>query len=267
MRAYHWSTFGSTQGILIPLTKAEDDNFAISSLVKRTNVHLIGLDTSARRCHSIALGITRKATEFTFKEKGKNTLHGSGDKKIAHNCFIDCHAEVWTRFPVVPAVRRQTITSSANRSPRSIIFVTDRDHAAYPTYFIDLILSFERTTRKPTASELSSTVVEAKQYEVFVLNPLQDISTFCAGEWLVDLLCLIPLHIAITRDNRFVPLKDGVYSAELERSLLGADVARIIDNLSFGWYESLFASYMAKKVRCGLNLLLVFFKMTSDLCE
>ncbi|KAI0921705.1 hypothetical protein AcW2_006594 [Taiwanofungus camphoratus] len=247
MRAYHWSTFGSTQGILIPLTKAEDDNFAISSLVKRTNVHLIGLDTSARRCHSIALGITRKATEFTFKEKGKNTLHGSGDKKIAHNCFIDCHAEVWTRFPVVPAVRRQTITSSANRSPRSIIFVTDRDHAAYPTYFIDLILSFERTTRKPTASELSSTVVEAKQYEVFVLNPLQDISTFCAGEWLVDLLCLIPLHIAITRDNRFVPLKDGVYSAELERSLLGADVARIIDNLSFGWYESLFASYMAKK--------------------
>ncbi|KAI0959615.1 hypothetical protein AcW1_004397 [Taiwanofungus camphoratus] len=247
MRAYHWSTFGSTQGILIPLTGAKDDNFAITSLVKRTNVHLIGLDISAHRCHSVALDIKRKATEFTFKEKGKNTPQNGGDKKVAHNCFIDCHAEVWTKFPVVPAVRRQTITSSANRSPRSIIFVTDRDHTAYPTYFVDLILSFERTARKPTASELSSTVVEARKYEAFVLNPLQDVSTFCAGEWLVDLLCLIPLHIAITRDNRFIPLKDGVYSADLERSLLGADVARIVDNLSFGWYESLFASYMAKK--------------------
>ena len=58
----------------------------------------------------------------------------------------------------------------------------------------------------------------------------------------------IPIHIAITKENRFIPFKDGVSSAELEKSLLGADVGRIVDNLSFGWYESLFQSYMVSKV-------------------
>lgn len=53
----------------------------------------------------------------------------------------------------------------------------------------------------------------------------------------------------MARDNRFIPLKDGVTSAEFERSLLGAEVGRIVDSLSFGWYESILRSYMADKVR------------------
>ncbi len=77
----------------------------------------------------------------------------------------------------------------------------------------------------------------------------QDVSSFKAGEWLVDLLCLIPIHIAVTRDNRFIPLRDGIWSAEVERDLLGATVDQIVDGLSFGWYESIFQSYMASKVR------------------
>ena len=75
------------------------------------------------------------------------------------------------------------------------------------------------------------------------------VSRFRAGEWLADLLCLIPIHIAITHENRFVPLKDGVVSAELEKSLLGAEVNKIVDSLSLGWYESIFQSYWASKVK------------------
>ena len=66
------------------------------------------------------------------------------------------------------------------------------------------------------------------------------VSRFRAGEWLADLLCLIPIHIAITQENRFVPLKDGVVSAQLEKSLLGAEVNKIVDSISLGWYESIF---------------------------
>jgi hypothetical protein len=69
---------------------------------------------------------------------------------------------------------------------------------------------------------------------------------------LADLLCLIPIHIAITQENRFVPLKDGVVSAQLEKSLLGAEVNKIVDSLSLGWYESIFQSYWASKVRVSL---------------
>ncbi|KAG2336307.1 hypothetical protein BDR05DRAFT_1015075 [Suillus weaverae] len=46
--------------------------------------------------------------------------------------------------------------------------------------------------------------------------------------------CLIPIQIAATKENCFIPLKDGVYSTELEESLLGADVNRIVDYVSFG---------------------------------
>ncbi|OSX60153.1 hypothetical protein POSPLADRAFT_1121180, partial [Postia placenta MAD-698-R-SB12] len=111
------------------------------------------------------------------------------------------------------------------------------------------ISSFERSTRKPTGTELSAISVAAFQYETFVshLDPGSNVSRFCAGEWLADILCLIPIQIAVARENRFIPIKDGVFSNNLERSLLGADVPRIINSLSFGWYESLFQSYMAHK--------------------
>jgi len=38
-------------------------------------------------------------------------------------------------------------------------------------------------------------------------------------------------------------------SADHEHSLLGAEVSQIVDILSLGWYESIFQSYMAHKVR------------------
>ena len=79
------------------------------------------------------------------------------------------------------------------------------------------------------------------------------VSRYHIGEWLVDLLCLIPIHIAVCRENRFVPLADGVLSSDLERSFLGAEVTKIVDKLSFSWYESIFQSYLATKVCPWMN--------------
>jgi hypothetical protein len=79
------------------------------------------------------------------------------------------------------------------------------------------------------------------------------VSRYRVGEWLVDLLCLIPIHIAVCRENRFVPLADGVLSSDLERSFLGAEVTKIVDKLSFSWYESIFQSYLATKVCPRMN--------------
>jgi len=183
-----------------------------------------------------------------FQEKG--VKHGCSDSTV-HNCLIDCHIEVWTRFPVVSAVRRQTITSSSKRHPKMLVFVTDRNHQSFASYFSGMIEMFERTTQKPTGDELRGIQVSAITFDSITTELAADqwrVSRFRAGEWLVDCLCLIPIHIAITKENRFIPLKDGVSSAELEKSLLGAEVGRIVDSLSFGWYESLFRSYMASKV-------------------
>ncbi|KAI0751604.1 hypothetical protein C8Q80DRAFT_1158354 [Daedaleopsis nitida] len=249
-RAYHWSSFGSSEGIELDVSGhafALDDT-VITSLMSRSNVYLLALDCAACTVSSVAFTITRKETEFAFKEKGGATPSHGRNQITKHNSIVDCHADVWKRFPVVPAVRREAIVSSALRQPRTLTFVSNLPHSPFASHFSSLIDEFERITRKPTGDELSSISILSIDPHTFSQNcPFITTSTFRAGEWLVELLCLIPIHIAITRDNRFIPLKDGVWSAELERSLLGADVAKIIDSISFGWYESLFQSYMAKK--------------------
>jgi hypothetical protein len=114
-----------------------------------------------------------------------------------------------------------------------------------------MVRSFTKTSRKPTGNVLKGTTISVRTFpsfaNQFLSNPNWPVSGFRAGEWLADLLCLIPIHMAITHENRVVPLKDGVLSTELERSLLGAEVNKIVDSLSVGWYESIFQSYWASK--------------------
>ncbi|KAG0701346.1 hypothetical protein DFH29DRAFT_990130 [Suillus ampliporus] len=252
LTAYHWSTFGSTDGVPLEIPDLPlHQPLLLTSLINRNIVHLVALDINSNSCQSFALDITRKVTEFTFKEKGTRGGDTQSENVTAHNCLIDCHAEVWTRFPVLPAVQREAITSSSNRCPRTLVFITHQDHHLFSSHFQNLISNFEKTSKKPTGTVLKSMVVSATTYaassSILLGGTAWSASKFRAGEWLVELLCLIPIHIAVTKENRFIPLKDGVYSTELEKSLLGADVNRIVDHLSFGWYESLFQSYMAKK--------------------
>ena len=251
--AYHWTTFASTDGIPITLPEFPVDLEAVllTSIVNRNNIHLIGLDIAAQTCRSVILDITCKATEFSFQQQRlkESTNHGT---ETAHNCLIDCHSDVWTRFPVVAAVKRRTITSSSERERRTLTFVTDDDQRPFSFYFSEMIRTFTKTSRKPTGDVLKSITVSARTFTSFARTFFSSsewpVSRFRAGEWLADLLCLIPIHIAVTHENRFVPLKDGVLSAQLEISLLGAEVNRIVDSLSIGWYESIFQSYWASKV-------------------
>ncbi|KAH8977863.1 hypothetical protein EDB86DRAFT_2816692 [Lactarius hatsudake] len=250
--AYHWTTFASTDGIPITLPDfpVDLDSALLTSIVNRNNIHLIGLDVTSQTCRSVVLDITCKATEFSFQQQRSKapTSHG---KETAHNCVIDCHSDVWTRFPVVAAVKRRTITSSSERQPKTLTFITDDDQRPFSFYFSEMIRSFTKTSRKPTGDVLKGITVSARTFPSFARAFLSSsewpVSRFRAGEWLADLLCLIPIHIAVTHENRFVPLKDGVLSAQLEISLLGAEVNRIVDSLSIGWYESIFQSYWASK--------------------
>ena len=219
-------------------------------MVSRGQVFFLGLDIHDQAVKSVAVNITKKVTEFLFKEKGGK--HGSSTRPTKHNCLLDCHAEVWTRFPVLPAVKRRTITSLSERRQKTLTFIANNDTGPFASYFTDLVQTFEKAMRKPTGDELSAIKVSAAQFRPFWNKVLSrsdwKVSRYRVGEWLVDLFCLIPIHIAVCRENRFIPLANGVLSAELERSLLGAEVNQIVDKLSFGWYESIFQSYLALKV-------------------
>ncbi|KAI6097344.1 hypothetical protein EDD16DRAFT_604216 [Pisolithus croceorrhizus] len=252
LTAYHWDSLGSTEGIELNTPALPvGEPFVVTSLISRTAVHLLWLDFSTSRCQSYALDITRRVTELMFREKVGRSGSKRAEDATAHNCLVDCHSEVWIRFPVLAAVQRETISPASLRSQKSLIFVTDRDFQMFAQHFSDMIYTFERTSKKPTGDALRSIKVSAATFSVFVQELCGttpwNVSQYRAGEWIVDFLCLIPIHIAVMRENHFIPLKDGVYSTELERSLLGAEVNRIVDSISFGWYESLFQSYMATK--------------------
>ena len=219
----------------------------MTSFVEKSRCHLVALDVASKSIQSVALHFTHKTTEFTFKENDRHRARGASDIATAHNSIIDCHRDVWTRFPVVPAVRRHTFKSS-HRATRSLTFVSRHPAELYRRYFSDMIVSFERSTRKPVGGELSSVSLLGSSYSAFMKSVGTETSEFRAGEWLVDILCLIPIHIAVAKNDRFVPLKDGILSDEFERTLLGATIEQVIDKLSFGWYESIFSSYMASKV-------------------
>ncbi len=220
-------------------------------MVDRGRVFLMGLDTNSGSVQSIAIKITKKRTELMFRENDGNSSNNRM-RHTLHNSLLDCHAEVWSRFPVVAAVKRRTLTSLSERQQKSITFIAENHLQPFGSYFSDLIQTFEKTTRKPTGDELRNTKVLAKEFSTFqgevIISSDWDVSRYRVGEWLVDLLCLIPIHIAVCRENRFVPLADGVLSSDLETSLLGAEVSEIVDKLSLGWYESIFQSYLATKV-------------------
>jgi hypothetical protein len=207
---------------------------------------------------SIAIDITKKHTEFMFKENSDRSGSNNRARHTMHNSLLDCHAEVWSRYPVLAAVGRRTVTSFSERTEKSLTFVTEHDKQPFSDYFSNLIQTFEASARKPTGDELRRIRASAEQYGVFrhkvIVGRDWDVSRYRIGEWLVDVFCLIPIHIAVCRENRFVPLADGVLSSDLERNLLGAEVNKIVDKLSFGWYESIFQSYMATKARFSPHL-------------
>ncbi|KAI0250862.1 hypothetical protein BJV78DRAFT_1127282, partial [Lactifluus subvellereus] len=252
MMVYHWSTFTCTDGIpiMLPDFPVDLDSALLTSIVNRSNVHLIGLDLDSRSCRSVILDITHKPTGFTCQEWRPKSPSSRG-KHTLHNCLIHCHVDVWSYFPVVPVAKLQAITFSRERRQKTLVFVTDDDQRSFSSHFSNIVHTFEWTSRKPTGKELKNISVSARTFpsfaSQFLSSPDWPVSRFRAGEWLANLLCLIPVRIATTHKNRFVPLKDGVVSTQLEKSLLGAGVNRIVDDLSLGWYESIFRSYWASK--------------------
>ena len=251
LTAYHWETFGLSDGIPLEVPRFPFQGAVLTSIVRRGRIFLLGLDIDARSIQSLALDITKNRKEYELKRDGGRNTSSNRKRRTQHNILLDCHAEVWSRFPVVPAVGRRTVTSSSKREQKRITFISESHSEYFSPYFSDLFQKFKHT-KKPTGNELRKIEVSATQFRSFrdqlVSGSAWDVSHYRLGEWLVDLLCLIPIHIAICRDNRFLPLANGILTADLERSLLGADVDKIVDKLSFGWYESIFRSYLATKV-------------------
>jgi hypothetical protein len=112
---------GATEGIALDIPNLQvGDDLLVTSLVSRSAVHLVTLDLSAHTCQSYALAITRKITEFMFKERGvRGGTSSRSTNATAHNCIIDCHSEVWSSFPCVASCPTRNYPIFQSQEPKN----------------------------------------------------------------------------------------------------------------------------------------------------
>ena len=193
LKAYHWATFGSPDGISISCPEAFTEPLLVTSMVNRASVHVLSLNSAAMACSSLALDITKKITDFSFREQGETGPSKGKSINTLHNCLIDCHEDVWTRFPTLAAVPCQAILSSRGRCPPSLAFIVDGEdhHQNVGPHFSEMKHRFYQKTHKPLSDSLKNLEATAQDFDQFLYSPDWDISAFCVGEWLVNIICLV----------------------------------------------------------------------------
>lgn len=111
LRVFHHGSFGEKpSGFLLPLPDEFDQarEFTVSSLGRRKHVYLIGHQPSSASLHSISLRISKTETEFGLGLKKDRTAPPKA-VQTTHNSLIDCFADVWERFPIIPAIARSVL--------------------------------------------------------------------------------------------------------------------------------------------------------------
>ncbi|KAG8935123.1 hypothetical protein FRC02_008585 [Tulasnella sp. 418] len=251
LRSFHWESFGhNPEGILADLGDDADlascSSWGVASFRNHSFPLLLALDGDRHVIKSFRLQISRKDTVFSLRSKNRSSKD-IGKSATSNNSLIDCHATVWSKYPIVPAIKTEAFAPKV-QCPTSLSFVTDASESfSFPSYFKSLVKDFEYKTRKPTDGRLEAIEIRALSFNDVDWRKHSQANVYTTGEWMAGLLCLIPIQIAVARENRFIPLKDGVLDTATEQSLLGAEIGDIIDAISIGWYESIFNSYMAEK--------------------
>jgi hypothetical protein len=186
--AFHWASFGPNQtGIHSTDLPQSDTRRVITRLEGGGRIQILSFTNGNNTIVSTAMQVKQKATKLSL----------AAVVETPNNSFIDCHLEVWTRFPVIPAVARTTL-SVIDRQPRRITFACSTPPDTLQKYFAGMISTFEEATHKPIEGSLSAILVESTT-EIGKENP-SEISEYRLGSFIVELLCLIPLQCVIILD-------------------------------------------------------------------
>ncbi|KAG8915388.1 hypothetical protein FRC00_004956 [Tulasnella sp. 408] len=248
LRVFHHGSFGENpSGYILPLPDEFDQasEFTVSSLGRRKHVYLIGHQPSSASLHSLSLRISKTETEYALGLKKDRTAPPK-TVQTTHNSLIDCFVDVWERFPIIPAIARDFSTDRSSIFITSVCYGEQDDLSPIPRYFKAMIRDFKRRFQKPAGDRLDEIDVQVRSsVDPQWLSPNAEACR--AGEWFVELICLIPIHIAVARDNRFLPLQDGILSEDLSLKLLGSEIGEIIDAITMGPYEAILGSYMSTK--------------------
>ncbi|KAG8831073.1 Vacuolar protein sorting-associated protein 13A [Serendipita sp. 399] len=238
VRVFHISSF--EQGMTGISLKTDgftaNQQSIVSGYPSGSALLLIGFNHENFTLSWCKVSITYKSDEFIFRASDKIEKDFE-----AYPPLLDCFRELWERFPL-----RATLERHRKRTlqvTEAKYFISTGDGSILLKGYDAILEEFIRATSKLGVDVLNSCSRHAASRPP--LDPA--ISTFAAGDWLVGLFCLIPVHIGITESNRFICLKDGYRYMDYEQQTLGTSVEELATSISFGWYESIFNSYLASK--------------------
>jgi hypothetical protein len=219
LRVVHVASFGQRpEGFLLkPYFQRIVQGLAFAKIRSSQYVHLVSLHAS--QLQTWELRITSKAADYAFHSFGGLERPES----VAEASLIHCFTEVWTRYPIVSAMDSERHIVLLWSQAQQIQFVISAHPTLFAQEFKKQIKQFERQFHKPTCGRLSALDISASSR----FDPSMVCSKFSFGDWLAGLFCLIPIHIAITNANQFVPLKDGSLSGDLGDSFAGDGVEQL----------------------------------------
>ncbi|CAG8812913.1 22232_t:CDS:2, partial [Racocetra persica] len=173
--------------------------------------------------------------------------------KTKLNRLIDIYADTYEKFPINPC-----IDNGKNKAPKLFIFLDCEQALSYKEnferYIINMLDRVKISTQKP-AILLSRFKINVEHYQDLFDNSIirQNASQIQLGEWIIQLCCLVPIQIAIARENKLIPLYNGLDAPEnyiINNEDEDEDqTEKISYKISFGWYEGIFKYYDDRKIK------------------
>ncbi|RHZ90025.1 hypothetical protein Glove_9g277 [Diversispora epigaea] len=157
------------------------------------------------------------------------------ESRSSLNDLLDVYSLVFTKYainsPIGKIDKPLTVYIALNLKNHKIDDYSEK----ISEYFVGMWKKFEEVTKKPLG--------HIKNFKTSVIPYQHDnidelLSENLLGEWLIDFFCLTPIQIAITQDNKFIPLRDGLVFKGIDES-----TGSVSETISFGWYESIFDYY------------------------
>ncbi|CAG8537034.1 3581_t:CDS:10, partial [Racocetra persica] len=179
------------------------------------------------------------------------------EPQINLNRLIDVYKSTFEKYQI------DNFIDPEQTKPLSLLIaldVQDNDKVEYyvdkfKDYVSEMFEELRRSTKKP-ATSLKKFTVNVATFNDFDIDDIkfkqENTTEYQLGEWIIQLSVLIPIQIAVARNNIFIPLRDGL-SSEVEQGEPDDEYARHIDaiaqNISFGWYEGIFKYFENRQVK------------------
>ncbi|CAI2191699.1 11574_t:CDS:10, partial [Funneliformis geosporum] len=249
---YFCSNFGgfSVNKVLDLPPTFQSLEFLHFTCINKLQTHLISLDLLDGCFNSI---IVKIALEKRIQICGfNNWMEFRVEPKTKLNGLIDAYKLMFEKFPVDGCVKPE---QNRPLNLRIVLDIENRDKTdqyqeKFEEYISESFEDLKSATKKPTTvlKKISTLVITFEELDIKSVKFQKKYSSeYQLGDWIIQLCCLIPIQIAVARNNLFLPLKDGLFS-NFEFDGYG-HVNNIAENISFGWYEGIFKHFSDKQVK------------------